>query len=77
MAACAGLTGLMMAFWAGQQCMAAPIAHLREVNPYVAAAVVDWGKSGALAAAIPRLAGPAVGLNPASKLAGRKCIGCL
>lgn len=30
------------------------IRHLRNINPYVAAAIADWGKQSKLAASLPR-----------------------
>ena len=51
----AGLTGLLMAAQAASQRCAAPVMHLRSINPYVEAALGDWHKgSGHLAGAIPR-----------------------
>lgn len=41
-ASCAGLTGLLLAATALSQQSVAPIKHLRNVNPYVTAAVADW-----------------------------------
>ena len=68
----AGLTGLLLAAQAaGQQC-AAPVMHLRSMNPYVVAALGDWQKSSGLAAAIPRQQQAA---PQAARLAGTSSFG--
>ena len=50
----AGLTGLLLAAAAANGSSAAPVMHLRSMNPYVEAALGDWRKATGLAAAIPR-----------------------
>ena len=50
----AGLTGLLLAACAASEQRAAPVMHLRSVNPYVAATLGDWRKGGQLPAALPR-----------------------
>ena len=55
----AGLTGALLATTALQQQRLPPIVNLREVNPYVSAALSDWRTRQALAAMPPRQAAPA------------------
>lgn len=50
----AGLSGLLLAANAANAKAAAPVMHLRNINPYVAAALGDWTKSDPAAAAVPR-----------------------
>jgi hypothetical protein len=54
----AGLTGLLFALAAQQRRQLAPTVALRELNPYVAAALGDWHGRQGLAAALPRQQGP-------------------
>ena len=61
---------MLMAYCAKQSCAAAPVLHLRELNPYVAATAEDWAYRGLLSASIPRQSGPGIGLSDTSKLAG-------
>ena len=67
----AGLTGVLLALMAVRHQAAAPVAHLRAVNPYVQASLQDWGKQG-LQAAVPRALGPAVALHAAQTVAGER-----
>ncbi len=60
----AGLTGTLLAVGALRQAALPPIVNLREINPYVSAALADWtGRLGLAAAASRQLA-------PAAHLAG-------
>ena len=52
----AGVTGLLLAIQAAAQGASAPVMHLRNLNPYVQAALGDWSKSAGLAASVPRQA---------------------
>ena len=48
---------MLLAAAALQEGMAAPVMHLRNVNPHVAAALKDWARhSGHAAATVPRQA---------------------
>lgn len=51
---CAGLTGMLLSSAALREGMAAPVMHLRNINPHVAAALKDWGRHSGHAAAVPR-----------------------
>ena len=51
---CAGLTGMLLASAALREGMAAPVMHLRNINPHVAAALKDWGRHSGHVAAVPR-----------------------
>ena len=50
----AGLTGLLVAVCMAGQQTAPAIMHLRTINPYVAAAVADWGGQGGKPLHLPR-----------------------
>ena len=50
----AGLTGLLLAACMAGQQTAPAIMHLRTINPYVAAAVADWGGQGGKRLHLPR-----------------------
>lgn len=50
--------GLLLAVSALQQQAAPGILNLRGVNPYVSAAISDWRKASAKAAALPRQLAP-------------------
>ena len=67
----AGLTGVLLALDAVRHQAAAPVAHLRTINPYVQASLQDPGKHG-LQAAVPRALGPAVALHAAHTAAGER-----
>jgi acyl transferase domain-containing protein len=54
----AGLTGLLLAAEAVSQAAATPIMHLRNVNPYVSAALGDWSAGGGTTAQLSRQTGP-------------------
>lgn len=54
-----GLTGLLTALSAIQSQIAPPVAHLREMNVYVAAALDDGAAGKGCRTAIPRVAAPA------------------
>ncbi|KAK9803914.1 hypothetical protein WJX72_004698 [[Myrmecia] bisecta] len=49
----AGLTGLLLAAMALKTSAVVPVKNLRTINPYVAAAIVDWRRHSSLAAKIP------------------------
>ena len=68
----AGLTGTLLAAVALQQQLLTPIVNLRELNPYVAAALADWQNRHAAAAAPSRQLGGAAHLssNGMQRLAG-------
>ncbi|KAK9829172.1 hypothetical protein WJX72_004291 [[Myrmecia] bisecta] len=59
----AGVTGVLLAVKTLQQASAAPILHLRNVNPYVEAAVTDWQSKHRLSGIIVRQAAPGTGLQ--------------
>lgn len=50
----AGVTGMLLASAAVKEGMCAPVMHLRNLNPHVAAALKDWARHGGPAAAVPR-----------------------
>lgn len=50
----AGITGLLLAMQSMLQRSAAGIMSLRDMNPYVSAAVADWAKQAGLAPMLPR-----------------------
>jgi hypothetical protein len=54
----AGITGALLAITALRQSAAAPIVNLRSVNPYVTAALSDWGSLKGLDAHAPRQLAP-------------------
>ena len=51
----AGLHGALCVFLSLQQQIAPPIMHLRNMNPYVTAALADWRSASGLQAAVPRV----------------------
>ena len=51
----AGLLGVVLAMHTLQQAMTPPVAHARELNPYVAAALSDWVTSSHLRSIISRV----------------------
>ena len=53
----AGTTGLLLAIQSMSQRSAAGIMCLRDVNPYVSAAIADWEKRTGLAPLLPRQRG--------------------
>ena len=53
----AGTTGLLLAIKSMSQCSAAGIMCLRNMNPYVSAAVDDWAKRAGHAPMLPRQLG--------------------
>ena len=63
----AGLTGLLLAAGSQQARAAAPIRHLRNVNPYVAAALSDWRRRCGLTAALPLQLAPRIAGGPAGE----------
>jgi hypothetical protein len=74
----AGLTGLFMAASTLRQGALPPIMHLRKVNPYVEAALGDWGKGRRRggAVALPRQMAPAgTGACSAGMLASTSSFG--
>ena len=50
----AGLTGLLLSACLVEKCSAPGIMHLRNVNPYVQAALSDWNSRGRSVAFVPR-----------------------
>ncbi len=56
---------MLLASAALREGMAAPVMHLRNVNPHVAAALKDWGRHGGHAAAVPRQLSGAAPVRPA------------
>ena len=60
----AGITGALLALSALRRAEAPGITNLREVNPYVAAAVESWGARQGMAAVLPRQTAPAASLLP-------------
>lgn len=56
----AGITGALLAVSALQKSMAPGIVNLMSMNPYVAAAIEDWGARQGMAAMLPRQTGPAI-----------------
>ena len=51
----AGLLGVVLAMHALQQAVTPPVAHARELNPYVAAALGDWASASHLRSIISRV----------------------
>ena len=60
----AGLTGLLAAIAGLQSQQAAPVQHLRGLNPYVAASLEEWGKASHLSGAVSRQPAAGPGLPP-------------
>ena len=50
---CAGLTGLILAGLVSNIGVATPIKHLRTMNPYVMAALIDWRQKHGMQAFVP------------------------
>lgn len=74
----AGLTGGLLAVCALNQAALTPIVNLREINPYVSAALADWHTRLGLAAAPSRQLAPAAHLAAgaaAQRLAGTSSFG--
>lgn len=73
----AGLTGALLAAGALQKAALPPIVNLREINPYVSAALADWQGRLALAAAPSRQLAPAAHLisRAEQRLAGTSSFG--
>ena len=66
------LPGALLAISAVQQAAAPGIICLRGVNPYVAAALTDWGRQGGGSTPlVPRAAAPAAALPMPDALAGK------
>lgn len=51
----AGLHGVMLAVHTLQHAVAPPVQHLREMNPYVSAALADWQQCSRTTASISRV----------------------
>ena len=65
----AGLTGALLATMALQQQALPPVVGLREVNPYVAAALGDWHSRHSLPAVLPRQQAPMAAAAAAARRA--------
>ena len=71
----AGLTGLLLAANAAHARAAAPVMHLRSINPYVAAALGDWTKADPAAAAVPRQMQALPQSSPSQSFVGNSSFG--
>ena len=68
----AGITGLLLAAQMASRLCVAPIMHLRNMNPYVEAALGDWQNHSHIAATVPR---QKQGGDEAALLAGTSSFG--
>ena len=71
----AGLTGALLAAGALQLRLLPPVVNLREVNPYVSAALGDWRSRQGVAGAAPRQLAAAALLTQEPLLAGTSSFG--
>ena len=71
----AGLTGVLLAATGLRHQRLCPIVNLRELNPYVSAALADWRTMQGIAAAGSRLLTGAAHLGAAQALAGASSFG--
>ncbi len=74
----AGITGLLLALGAAQQRLLPPVVNLRDMNPYVAAALGGFGSGGSGSSggvAVPRQAAPDGCGSPSGEAAGTSSFG--
>ena len=70
----AGTTGLLLAVESMTKPSAVGIMCLRDMNPYVSAAVADWAKRAGLAPMLPRQLGPLQGISLAGVRLDPECL---
>lgn len=71
----AGLTGALLALNAASHAALPPITNLRDVNPYVSAALDDWQSRHGMTAVLPRQPGPLACAASQSGVAGTSSFG--